>query len=153
MRKTIDTFLEQKHIAIAGVSRSSSKWGNALMKELDKLQLHTYPVNPHAEELEGKKCYHQLKDLPPEVKSLIIATKAEASLDIVKEAKEAGLERVWMQRGVGKGSASPEAIEFCKQNGLDYVYGICPMMEFGSGMHKFHYWMRRNFGKLPLELK
>lgn len=153
MKKTIDQFLKDKHIAIAGVSRNKTKWGNALMKELGKLDITTYPVNPHAREIEGKKCYNDLKSLPAEVKSLIIATKPEAAHQLVIDAKESEIERVWFQRGVGKGSASPEAIAYCKENGLDYVYGLCPMMEFGTGLHKVHYWMRRNFGKIPGELK
>jgi uncharacterized protein len=153
MKKTIDNFKNQKHIAVAGVSRTKGKWGNALMKELDKVEITTYPVNPHADEIDGKKCYNDLKSLPAEVKSLIIATKPEATLQLVKDAIDAGIERVWLQKGVGKGSATDEAIEYCKENNLDYVYGLCPMMEFGSGMHKFHYWMRRNLGSMPKEMK
>jgi hypothetical protein len=75
MKKIIDEFLEQKHIAIAGVSRNKNKWGNGLMKELQKKGIRIYPVNPFADELEGEKCYHDVKSLPAEVESLIIATK------------------------------------------------------------------------------
>ncbi len=154
MQKVINDFKEAKHIAIAGVSRTTKgKWGNALMNELLKLGYTVYPLNRNAKEIEGKKCYNEIKDLPREVNSLIIATKPEATYQLVKEAKEAGIKRVWIQKGVGKGSATPEAIQFCKENNLDYIYGLCPMMAYGSGAHKFHFWVRKTIGRLPSEMK
>jgi len=153
MKNTIDKFLQEKHIAIAGVSRNSMKWGNGILKELRKKGIRVYPVNPFADELEGEKCYKTLALLPEEVKSLIIATKPKDTEILVKECKEAGIERVWMQKGAGKGSASKDAIDYCKQNNIDFVYGFCPMMFFGTGMHKFHFWIRRNFGTTPSEFR
>jgi uncharacterized protein len=154
MQKVINDFIEAKHIAIAGVSRTTKgKWGNSLMKELSNRGYTVYPVNPNTEDLEGVKCYRNVKSLPPEVKSLIIATKPDACEQLVKDAKEAGLNRVWMQKSSGKGSATTEAIQFCKENNLDYIYGICPMMGYGKGPHKFHFWIRKTFGGLPAEMK
>jgi len=153
MKNTINEFLAEKHIAIAGVSRNSMKWGNGLMKELKKSGIKIYPVNPHAEELEGEKCYHSIAELPAEVSSLIIATKPKYSESIVKEIEKSSIKRVWMQKGAGKGSASKEALDFCRTNNIPYVYGFCPMMFFGTGGHKFHFWLRRNFGKVPPEFK
>lgn len=154
MQNTINEFLTVKHIAIAGVSRTSKgKWGNALMKELSKKGYTIYPINPNTEEVEGVKCYKNIKSLPVEVKSMIIATKSDATEQLVKDAKESGIERVWMQKSAGKGSASQEAINFCKDNKLDYVYGLCPMMAYGKGPHKFHFWVKKTFGGLPAEMK
>ncbi len=39
----------------------------------------------------------------------------------------------------------------CKENDIEVVYGFCPMMFMGEGMHKFHFWIRKTFGKLPAE--
>jgi len=153
MKNTINEFLAEKNIAIAGVSRNSMKWGNGLMKELVKKGIKVYPVNPHADTLEGEKCYHHIAELPEEVKSLIIATKAKYTEAILKEVNNSGIKRVWMQKGAGKGSASAEAVSYCKQNNIPYVYGFCPMMFFGTGMHKFHFWMRTHLGKVPSEFK
>ena len=154
MQKVINDFLEARHIAIAGVSgKSKIKFGNNLMKDLTKHGYTIYPVNPNTDEIDGVKCYRNVKLLPADVKSLIIATKSDATNQLVKEVKEAGMERVWMQKSTGKGSETPEAINFCKENKLDYVYGLCPFMAFGKGPHKFHYWIRKTFGRLPVEMK
>lgn len=151
MKKVIDEFLEQKHIAIAGVSRNKNKWGNNLMRELKKKNIRIYPVNPYADELEGEKCYHTLSKLPFEAESLIIATKPKDTEKLVKQIPGSGIKRVWMQKGGGAGSASISAIEYCIENNIPYVYGFCPMMFFGKGVHRFHFWLRKNFGKIPAE--
>ena len=154
MQNTINEFLTVKHIAIAGVSRKSKgKWGNELMKELSKKGYSIYPLNPNADEVANVKCYRTIKDLPSVVKSLIIVTQPEVCEQIVKEAKQAGMERVWMQKSSGKGSSTPEAIQFCKENNLSFVYGLCPMMAYGKGPHKFHFWLKKTFGSLPIEMK
>lgn len=153
MKKVINEFKLATHIAIAGVSRTSKgKWGNTLMKELMKIGIKVYPINPIATEIDGIKCYQRLRELPFEVQSLIIATRPEVTLQLVMEAKDSGIKRVFMQKGSGKGSATPEAIQYCKDNNIDYVYGVCPMMIYGMGGHKFHYWVRKTIGGLPTEL-
>lgn len=151
MKSVIDTFLSEKKIAIAGVSRTGKKMGNGLLKELDKLGYKVYPVNPNADEIEGRTCYRNVKDLPKDVSSLIVATRPEDAEQIAKDCLGSQVKRVWFHKGAGKGSATPEIIRFCIDNQLDYVYGFCPMMFYGSGMHHFHFWMRKKFGRMPHE--
>jgi hypothetical protein len=56
-----------------------------------------------------------------------------------------------MVRGVGKGAYSESAHKTCTENSIEVVYGFCPMMFFGKGLHSFHLWLRKTFGKLPGE--
>ena len=80
------------------------------------------------------------------------STKPELAEQIVAECAEAGIERIWFQRGVGKGSATKKAIDLAREKGLEVVHGVCPMMFFGEpGFHGFHFKMRRFFGGLPKE--
>ena len=44
---------------------------------------------------------------------------------IVKECKELGITKVWMQPG----SESEKAIIFCKDNGIEVVYDDCIMAQ------------------------
>jgi len=61
------------------------------------------------------------------------------------------IKRIWMIRGVGKGAYSEKAHKICREQGIEVVYGFCPLMFYGDGMHKFHFWLRKNFGKIPEE--
>lgn len=133
MKNIIDQFINDKNIALIGVSKDPRKFGNALFKELTKRGYIVYPVHPEMKEVEGSKCYPTLDDLPDKVTNLRI-------------------KRVWMHRGMGSGSASIKAIEECKTKGIEVVYDFCPMMFVSpTGFHGFHFWMRKTFGKIPSE--
>ncbi len=150
MKQIIDAFLKDKKVAIAGVSRKGNSWGNNLMEEFKKLGYEVFPVNPNADEIEGVKCYRNVAALPNDVHGLVFATKPQATTLIAKEIPSSHIKRVWIQKGAGKGSYSEEAFQTLKENNIDIVYKLCPMMFFdGTGIHRFHYRMRKFFGGVP----
>ncbi len=151
MKNTIDAFKTSRDIAVAGVSPRKGNWGLMLMQELKKSGYTVYPVNPKFAEIEDAKCYESLADLPPEVENLILAVNPKRSVEMIGQLPVSGIKRVWMNQGIGEGAFSEEGLELLKKKNLEYVYGFCPMMFFGKGLHKFHYWIRRNLGKTPAE--
>ncbi|MFC2089246.1 CoA-binding protein [Bacteroidota bacterium] len=151
MKNTIEAFLESKEIAIAGVSPNKGNWGQALVKELEKQGKVVYPINPLYDEVEGKTCLKSVKNLPETVENLILAVNPERSREIIKDCEGTGIKRVWLNQAMGDGAYSPEAVEMLKDKKIEFVYGFCPMMFFGGGMHKFHFWLRKTFGKTPVE--
>lgn len=151
MKETIQNFLENKKVAIAGASPKKDNFGLYLMKELTKLGNEVYPVNPRYDEVEGKKCLSSFRELPAGVENLILAVPPELSEELVEQLPGSGIKRVWMLKGMGKGAYSEKAHATCKENQIKVVYGFCPMMFYGGGGHKFHHWLRKTFGKLPGE--
>jgi predicted CoA-binding protein len=63
---------------------------------------------------------------------------------LVRECVEAGVKRVWLYRAAGRGSATPEAIRLCEENGIAVVPGECPFMFFPNTglLHRFHGFVR-----------
>jgi uncharacterized protein len=154
MKKIIDRFIEDKNIAIIGVSKDERKWGNALVKELAKEGYSVFPVHPEIKEAAGTRCYSSLDDLPENVTNLLLAVQPKVTEAIVNKINPQKIKRIWMQRGAGKGSGSESAIKECKEKGIEVVYGFCPLMFFSpGGIHGFHFWLRKTFGKLPSEFK
>lgn len=151
MKKTIQDFLDHKKVAIAGASPKKDNFGLFLMKELEKLGKQVYVVNPRYNEVQGKACLNSVKDLPSDVENLILAVPPGLSEQIAEEAAGSGIKRVWMVKGVGKGAYSEQAHQRCIENQIEVVHGLCPMMFYGEGMHKFHLWLRKTFGRLPAE--
>jgi predicted CoA-binding protein len=151
MKKTIQEFLDAKDVAIAGASTNKDNFGRSLMNELSKSGYQVHPVNPGYKEIEGVACVDSVKDLPATVESLILAVPPALAEEIVQQCIGTSIKRVWMIKGVGRGAYSEKAHEVCKEHNIEVVYGFCPMMFFGKGMHKFHLWMRKNFSKLPAE--
>jgi predicted CoA-binding protein len=153
MKHIIQEFLNTKQLAIAGASNNKDNFGTSIMKELAQKGYETFPVNPKCEEIEGKTCVPSVRELPVEVENLILAVPASLSDEIIEQCLGTPIKRVWMIKGVGKGAYSEKAHQMCQEHGIDVVYGFCPMMFFGEGLHKFHFWLRKTFGTLPGEYK
>jgi predicted CoA-binding protein len=145
-RASVETFLAQNVLALAGVSRGGGGFGNTVLKDLTRKGYEILPIHPEADEVGGIPSSHSLAELPKKVGGLILVVPPEQTEKLVREAKEAGIERVWMQQG----AESPEAIQFCAENGIDAVHGECIMMfAQPTGLHRFHHWLWGVFGKLP----
>lgn len=151
MKDIIQEFLKEKKVAIAGASGKKDNFGRSLMLELIKKDYEVFPVNPKCQEVEGRACVSTVKDLPGDVESVILAVPPSLTDEIVEQCIGTSIKRVWMIRGVGKGAYTEKAHQLCMDNNIKVVYGFCPLMFYGEGMHKFHFWMRKTFGKLPAE--
>ncbi len=126
MEELIEKFLDSKNVfAVIGVSRDPEKYGYKVYKDLKKAGYTVYPINPKAESIDGDKCYNSLRELPerPDVVDIVVPPKITER--IIKECKELGIKRVWMQPG----SESEEAISFCKENNIEVVHSVCVMVE------------------------
>jgi predicted CoA-binding protein len=147
-KTTIDGFLDQTTIALAGLSRSGTKFGNAVLKDLSGKGYEVLPIHPEAAEIGGVRCFRSLAELPTKVGGLVLVVPPTQTEALVKQAHEAGIVRVWMQQGAESG----EAIRYCEDHGMDVVHGECIMMfAQPKGIHKFHRWLRGAFGKLPAD--
>lgn len=137
-------FLAQERIAVAGVSRDNARHpvGNLIFHRLKNTGHDVFAVNPKMDTFDGGPCYPDLKSIPGGVDGVVIATRPETTATIVRDAAAAGVPRVWMHQSLAKGSSvSPEAVEFCRQNGLRVIAGACPMM-YGPGADLGHRCMR-----------
>lgn len=124
--KLIIEFLNKKNVfAVVGASRNPKKYGHQVYKDLQNAGYRVYPVNPNSNEILGNKCYPSLEALPvkPDVVDLVVPPRITER--VVKTCKKLGIEKVWMQPG----SESETAINFCRENGMDVVYGVCVMVE------------------------
>lgn len=151
MKDIIQAFREDKKVAIVGASNNKDNFGRSLMEELSKKDYQVFPVNPKFSEVKGVACASTVKDLPKEVVNVILAVPASLTDEIIDQCIGTPIKRVWMIRGVGKGAYTDSAHEKCRENNIDVVYGFCPLMFLGEGMHKFHFWLRKTLGKMPAE--
>jgi uncharacterized protein len=63
-------------------------------------------VNPNAEQVEGDRCYPDLRSIPGGVEAVVIGTRPEIAAMTMQECAELGIKYVWMHRGPGAGSVS-----------------------------------------------
>jgi uncharacterized protein len=144
LESRIHDFLDQKRIAVAGVSSDNSHHpvGNLIYHRLKRTGHDVFPVNPHMQSFEGDRCYPDLRSIPGGVDGVVVITRPETTERIVRDCGNAGVRRVWMHQSIGKGtSVSPEAVEYCRQHDIDVIAGACPMM-YGPGVDFAHSCMR-----------
>jgi len=146
-KKIVDEFLLQKKIAVVGVSRKKTKFGNAIYKELKQKGYNVFPVNPHINTFEGDICYPDLLSLPEKVDAVVINVSSLQTEKVVRDAKQAGINKLWLQQGL----QSEEAVKFCEKNGIDFVSNECILMftQPSTFIHRAHKWVWGVLGKLP----
>jgi predicted CoA-binding protein len=146
-RETIDSFLAQDHLAFVGVSRNPKQFANSVYRTLRDGGRTMYPVHASADvdTIEGDRCYQHLADVPDPVDGVVVMVPAASAADVVHDAIERGIPRVWLHRGIGPGSVTPEAVAMCREHGVDVVDGACPFMfvEPVRGAHRVHRFFAR----------
>ena len=122
-------FLAHKRIAVTGVSRNPGGHGsNIVYQRLRARGYEVFAVNPNADEVEGDRCYHDLRSLPQGVEAVVIGTRPETAEATMRECAELGIRHVWMHRGPGAGSVSKTAAAFGRERGITVIDGGCPLM-------------------------
>ncbi len=144
--KQINDFLDSQPIAMVGVSRNPKKFGYSAFKELKEKGMKIIPVNPLADQIMGEKAYPNVKSLPSEVNGIIIFTKKDKTAAIVREAKEKGINQIWIQQMAD----SKEALDELGGSGINFITGECILMHYKPhSIHKFHGKLKKLFGRFP----
>jgi len=145
--KLVDEFISSKKIAVVGVSRKKTKFGNAIYKELKQKGYDVFAINPNINIFEGDTCYPDLRSLPEKIDGAVICVSPVQTEMVVKDAKKAGIKKVWLQQG----SQSDAAIKYCKENGIDCISNECILMfaQPSAFIHRAHRWIWGALGKLP----
>ena len=155
LQTKVTEFLNQKRIAVVGVSRHQSHHpvGNLIYHKLKKEDHDVFAVNPNMQTFENDQCYPNVQSIPGGVDGVVIITRPEITEQIVKDCHNAGVHRIWIHEGMPRKatSVSANAVEFCNKNDMIVIAGACPMMyglnvDFG---HKCMRWILNVTGKLP----
>lgn len=124
IQELIKEFIKQKRFAVIGATDNPEKYGNQIVKNLKNRGYEVYPVNPRLKEVEGLNCYPTIADVPAKVDVVDFVVPHKATEKILRQCKDLGLDRIWLQPG----SESEAAISFCHENKLKVVRSVCVMM-------------------------
>jgi uncharacterized protein len=150
----VQDFLEQKTIAVVGVSDKRETGCNLAYRKFKQAGYTVSAVNPRLTTFEGDPCYPDLKSIPEKPEAVFILTNPKITEEIVQQCVDLGIKRVWMHcmmgtkpgLAAGMTSVSQEAVRMCRENGITVIPGACPNQylepDFGHKM------MRGMFGVL-----
>jgi hypothetical protein len=119
----IKDFTNRHTWALVGATNAPRKFGNRILKDLRGAGYIVYAVNNRETQIEGQPAYRSLAELPvkPEVVDFVVPP--DQTELVVRQCKELGLTRVWMQPG----AESEAAIQYCRANGIQVVHDACAM--------------------------
>jgi predicted CoA-binding protein len=145
-------FLSERRIAVTGVSRHPHEHGsNVVYQRLRERGYAVFAVNPNADEVEGDRCFHDLRSIPGGVGAVVIGTRPATAEATMRACAELGIKLVWMHRAFGSGSVSDAATEYGRSRGITVIDGGCPCM-FDPAADPAHKVMRHLLtltGKVP----
>ena len=122
-------FLASRRVAVTGVSRTPQTHGaNNVYRRLRERGYQVFAVNPNTDQVEGDRCYQDLKSIPGGVEAVVIGTRPGIAGDTIRECAELGITRVWMHRGPGAGSVSAAATSYGRAHAITVIDGGCPLM-------------------------
>lgn len=145
MDRNTQDFLQAKRLAVVGVSRTGTKFGNAIYTDLKARGFEVYGVNPQMETIAGDRCYPSLYDLAGKVDAVVVCVSPQKAPDVIREAAATGIEKIWLQQG----SQSAESAKVARELGITPVEGKCILMYAGEvkSIHAFHKFFARLFGQ------
>jgi predicted CoA-binding protein len=151
----VKSFLDQKRIAVVGVSDKRETGCNMAYKKFKENGYQVYAVNPRISAYDGDVCYADLKSIPDKPEAVFILANPKVTEQIVGQCVELGIKHVWMHCMMGTKpgiaasmtSVSQSAVEMCIANGIEVIPGSCPNQflkpDFGHAMMRG---MWRTFG-------
>ncbi len=89
----LDPFFSAKTVAVIGASREQGKVGNVVFTNFLRqgFKGRVYPVNPHATDILGRKCYASVRDIPDTIELAVIAVPAPLVPGVIDECGKKGI--------------------------------------------------------------
>ena len=91
----LDALFDPERVAVVGATEREGSVGRAVTRNMvDSFTGETVPVNPNAETVFGRRARPDLASVPGTVDLAVVVVPPEAAVEVVREAGEAGIERV-----------------------------------------------------------
>lgn len=138
----IEDFLAHPRFAMASVSRNPKAFSHRLFGDLLARGYDVVPVNSHADKIADRACFPSVAAVTPPVEGALILTAPSRVNDVLADALDAGVARMWIHLSSGHDRISPELLRRVEENGASLIRGFCPYMFLSESgfIHRFHAW-------------
>ena len=124
MRAAMRRILMPDAIAVIGASPEAGKIGYAVMENIINggYQGQLYPINPRADVILGRPCYHSVKDIPGPVDIAIFCIPARIVAQVLEECGEKGVRgAILIPSGfaeVGEAQLQQEVVDVARKHNI-----------------------------------
>lgn len=121
----IRKFYSLKNIAVVGMSKNPEKAAYYVPKYLVAQGYNIIPVNPTADEIMGRKCYHEINEVNESIDIVDVFRPSDQVIPVVEEAVKKKPKVIWLQEGIH----NQEAEELARKAGIEVVFNRCMLAE------------------------
>ena len=128
MHEELKAYLRtQPTLALVGASKRPEKYGNIILRNMLGKGFTVVPINSAESEIEGQTSYPNLKaaQAAGEIGLVVYVVPPPRTLNSLKEARELGLKKIWVQPGAGDESTR----EYLRENDFEFLQDACVMVE------------------------
>jgi uncharacterized protein len=111
--------------AVVGATDSPGKYGGRIYRDLKRKGFKVFAVNPHRNTVDGDPAWPRLSDLPEKPSMAVMVIPASEGVDVVADAGEAGVGRIWVQPG----AFSRDLGAALDDGGFEWLSEACVMVE------------------------
>jgi hypothetical protein len=121
----IRKFYSLKNIAVVGMSKNPEKAAHYVPKYLADQGYNIIPVNPTTDEIMGKKCFHELGQVPNSIDIVDVFRPSDQVMPVIEEAIKKKPKVIWLQEGIH----NQEAEDLARKAGIEVVFNRCMLAE------------------------
>jgi len=114
-----------KNVAVIGMSKNQEKAANYVPKYLAQNGYNIIPVNPTADEILDKKCYHSIEEVEVPIDIVDVFRPSDQVLPVVQEAIKMKPKVIWLQEGIHNAKAE----DLARKEGIKVVFNRCMLAE------------------------
>jgi len=107
------------------MSKNQEKAANYVPKYLSENGYNIIPVNPTADEILNKKCYHSIEEIEEPIDIVDVFRPSDQVLPVVQEAIKMKPKVIWLQEGIHNITAE----DLARKEGIKVVFNRCMLAE------------------------
>jgi predicted CoA-binding protein len=129
-----DFFKNSGEVLFVGYSSRNKAYSNSILQAFSNNHIKVFPYNTKDNAAFDTKVYKKLEELPVMPKTAYILLNKDNTAKAVKQLIDNGIQKILFY---SKSTVDPATLAECDKAGVVTAVG-CPMMLYGSGLHKFH---------------
>ena len=121
-----------KTVAVIGANAARRRYSNKSLRAHESVGWNVIPVNPSETEVEGRRCYPSIKDVPDAIDRVTMYVRPENGITMLDDIAAKNPKEFWLNPG----TESRELIQKAKELGLDPILG-CSILDLGVSPYDF----------------
>jgi len=121
-----------KTVAVIGASSNRSKYGNKALRAFERQGYKVIPINPNETEVEGKKAYASVLDVPDTIDMATVYVPGAIGVKVMDDLARKGVGEVWLNPGADDGPV----VERARALGLNTIVA-CSIIAIGDSPGRY----------------